>query len=86
MAQMRTPKQGDLAGVGVGDGHNLAVVDGRNEGAEDHAEAEGDGVSEGEAEVADGQAEGESSDAPERAEEDGVGDGMVVWGRRGPRR
>ena len=70
-------EQGDLSGVGVGDGHDLAVVDGRNEGAEDHAEAEGDGVSEGEAEVADGQAEGETTDAPERAEEDGVGDGMV---------
>lgn len=70
-------KQGDLAGVGVRDGHNLAVVDGRDECAEDHAQAEGDGVSQGEAEVTDGQAEGEPADAPQHAEENGVGDGMV---------
>jgi hypothetical protein len=30
-------EQGDLSGVGVGDGHDLAVIDGRDDGAEDHA-------------------------------------------------
>ena len=53
---------------------SMAVVDGRDEGAEGGAEAEGDGVSKSDAEVADGEAEGEAACSPEDAPEDGVVD------------
>ncbi len=62
----------------VEDGADLAVVDGRNEGSEGGAEAQGDGVSEGDAEIADGEAEGDAADAPEHSQEDGVVDGCGV--------
>ena len=65
-------EEDDLAGGLVEEGADLAVVDGRDEGAEEGAEAEGDGVSEGDAEVADGEAEGDAADSPEDAEEEGV--------------
>ena len=60
-------EEDDLAGGLVEEGADLAVVDGRNKGAEEGAEAEGDGVSQRDAEVADGEAEGDAADAPEDA-------------------
>ena len=54
------------------------MVDGRDEGAEEGSEAEGDSVSKGDAEVADGEAESDSTDSPKNAEEDGIADAAGV--------
>ena len=67
-------EEDDLAGGLVNDDLDGAVVDGRDEGSEGGAEAEGDGVAEGDAKVADGEAEGEASDAPETSPEECVED------------
>ena len=75
-------EEDDLAGEEVGHAHKLAVVDGRDEGAKEGAEAEGDGVSEGDAEVADGEAEGDSADSPQYAKEKGVAE-IIGVGRVG---
>ncbi len=73
-------EEDDLAGGGVEDFAELAVVDGRDDGAEGGAEAERDGVSEGDAEVADGEAEGDAADSPENAAEERVVNGGGVSG------
>ena len=67
-------EEDDLAGGLVEEGHDLAVVDGRDQGPEEGAEAESDGVTERDAQIADGEAEGDSADSPEHAEEEGIAD------------
>ena len=73
-------EEDDLAGGLVDQRGDLAVVDGRNEGAEEGAKAQGDGVSKGDAEIADGESEGDAADSPENAQEDGVAEVRGVAG------
>lgn len=69
-------QNGHPARRGAHHGPDPALEDGRDEGAEDGAKAQGDGVAEGHPQVAHGEPEGESAESPQEPEKVGPQDGL----------